>query len=496
MRNPLLLLLRLRSDYDPFIKREDLETPYGLLALLHLLGGDVIVLVVFLGIAFEKWQRYSCSDTVPFKEWLACSWQAVLPGAMVMIVGFVFHLSRRSANAELLIAKKMFPDGRMPKHWIGGVDAKEITISVIVFFGLYLGMAYLSDHIVVVTLFMLGISCIDLNTRRLINARAGAYLDDPQYAPCKGDTNYTIINAIRRAVRHDLYGKPHMRKEKFRIAGCAAALALALSGKQSLSYVVLMATLITNEVVTWGWRDQRDRALRRAESRREENGLKPLESVAEEKEQKPRSRSPFSFTAWAVSVLYIGFAAWIASLEGVFSSRTVTLGFVNHGGMWGDFVLLPLVNGLVVPYLPKLTAKRSVVALAFLTCATVLTLLAHHHWFALGKAQGTTDFVFPSHSSGTWYNDLSVSGYLHVIYMSFELTLILAYVLLWLPPMRILSVSGLLSIHVIIGQVEPSWYSTHKIWIASTMIPTVVTVMLIWFVALIKIRQQSRRMVP
>src|SRR6185437_16655721 len=102
------------------------------------------------------------------------------------------------------------------------------------------------------------------------------------------------------------------------------------------------------------------------------------------------------------------------------------------------------------------------------------------------------DFIFPTHSGSIWYQDLSVSGYLHLIYMSVELTIILAYTVIPILVRTIYWVSGLLTAHVILGQVQPSWYATHEIWNVRTVAPTLGAVLLIWTVALFKIRRAKR----
>jgi hypothetical protein len=484
-------LMSLRADYDPFRKWEEIQTPHGLLALFNALGGDVIEILFFMGVAWTKWRRYSCPANVPLKQWILCSWQAVLPGLMVVVIGLVFHLSRRSANAELIISEKLFPEGRMPKHWIGRRDAEGITISVIAFFALYIGLAVFADHAWIVALFMFAVACIDLNTRRLINARGGAYLDEekyPDYAPLREDHDCDLIHARRRIVQRDLFEKPHAFKEKFRVAGCACALDLALFGERNFSYVVLILTLIVNEIVTWRWRKERDCALRESDR----NKAAPLNNRSVEKEKRQAPGEPFSLLAWLVSFLYMGVAAWVARKEGTFSPQSVTLGFAKHGGMWGDLVILPVVNGLIVPYLLRLTAKRALAASVLLTMATAFTLCAHWYWAHAGKTQGITDFVFPSHNS-VWYNDLSASGYLHVIYMSLELALILIYLLIPLPPGRVLWITGLLTLHLVFGQVQPAWYATHKIWTAGTMVPIISTVLLTWLTGGFKVWLEKRR---
>lgn len=298
------------------------------------------------------------------------------------------------------------------------------------------------------------------------------------------ERDYDLISKRREVIRDYLYKKPHLWKEAARAVGCAVAFAIAMSGSRSVSYLVLMATLIVNEIVTWNWRAERDRALLPllGEDEAVERGRNHV--------QKPKS---FSVIVWIVSILYMALAAYVSRKEGNFTSRSVGMGFVNHGGMWGDLMILPIVNGLIVPYFRRITAKRSVVVYGLLACAIIVTVFAHEQWATIGKALSTTDFVFPEHSTGIWYNDMSVSGYLHMVYMSLELTLIFVYAVVSMPVVRILWVSGLLTMHVVLGQVQPGWYLTGTIWNARTIVPTATTVLLIWFVGLYKIRQERWR---
>lgn len=201
---------------------------------------------------------------------------------------------------------------------------------------------------------------------------------------------------------------------------------------------------------------------------------------------------PFSRVAWGVSTLYMILSAYVSWREGTFRPGSVTMGFLNHGGMWSDFLLLPIVNGLIVPYLGRNAAKRNLGACGLFACAVAVTLFAHAEWAAMGRAAGTTDFVFPRHSPGAWYSDMSFSGFLHLVYMSVELTLVLGYAVMRMPVKRVLLISGLLSVHLIVGQVQPGWYSTGTIWTARTIVPTLATVLLTWLVALYKIHEVNR----
>lgn len=166
---------------------------------------------------------------------------------------------------------------------------------------------------------------------------------------------------------------------------------------------------------------------------------------------------------------------------------------MNHGGMWGDLIILPVVNGLIVPHLPRLNSRRLAVGVALGACAVFAAAVAHQQWAAMGKAAGTTDFVFPNHQTGMWYRDMSTSGYLHLGYMSAELTLVLAYTFTPIPPRSVVLVSSLLTVHLIIGQVQPGWFTTGTIWNARTVIPTAASVLLTWLVGVYKIRRFNDR---
>lgn len=249
---------------DPFYSTEEAGTPRGLLKFLHAAGTKVLASGFFLTIAWAIWQRYSCSDQTPFRAWITCARQAILPCILVVLIGLVYHLSTRSARVELSIAEKLFSTRHMPKDWIGPKDPLNITISVIAFFALYILLASLSNHIRLVSITMFAIACIDFNTRRLIKTRIEKYFAD--YEPLHEDANYRLIRR-RREVIQEFLCKPHLWKEAARAGGCAIAFAIAMTGERSLSYVVLIITLIINEIVTARWRAERYTALLSLEAR-------------------------------------------------------------------------------------------------------------------------------------------------------------------------------------------------------------------------------------
>ena len=167
------------------------------------------------------------------------------------------------------------------------------------------------------------------------------------------------------------------------------------------------------------------------------------------------------------------------------------MGFVNHGGMWGDLLILPIAAASIIPRLDA-RARSATLLLSLFAVAVGLSLFAHAQWSAMGAILQTTDHVFPTHASGLWYRDISVAGWMHVAYMALQLAVFLGYIAVPMPREVILLVSGLLSVHLVIGQIEPGWYSTGEIWVARNVIPTGMCLVITWSVAVLKLRAASK----
>jgi hypothetical protein len=469
-------------DGNRYWKKKEVRTPLGLLSFLNSLGGRLLEVGFFFGIAWSFWARRPCSASTSDAEWLSCSWNAILPSALVLLLGVVYNASRRSAKVELSQATMVFPINRVPDRWVVETDETGIILSVILFFALYVAMASMADRIVVVSAIMLVISCIDWNTRRLINDRVEAYFNDPQYAPTPEDPEYRLIEERCVIIRQFLYYNPHLLKEAGRVAGCAGAFGIGLASyaysiewARILAYFVLAATLVINERITWRWRARRDKAW-----------------LAAENETPIRISIPFNVAVWTASTLVVALCGIVSWNEGTFTSRSITMGFANHGGMWGDFLILPIVNGLIAAQLPRISTKRLAILAALFVGAALLSVVIHQQWAGIGQSLRITDDVFPSHDSGVWYRDISRAGLLHVVYMSIELCLVFVYVASAMPVTTVLFVSTLLTVHLALGQVQPSWYTTGEIWTARTMVPFLSTVALTWMVSLYKVRRSYR----
>jgi hypothetical protein len=227
--------------------------------------------------------------------WALFQGESVYAIALIVLIGAVYELSRRSVRQELAIGKTIFPSDpdRIPDK-LKFKDRTAITLEVTLFMFLYLALVLIAQCILVASLCMFVIACIDLNTRRLINKNVREDFANPKYAPYPSEPGYKAMMDRRAIVEWFLFKLPHLWKETGRIAGCAVALAVANFGYfanthdvtftnylvdafhcvvhggnhstyqlDRIAYIVLLGTLVLNELVTWLWRIDRDGRLRR-----------------------------------------------------------------------------------------------------------------------------------------------------------------------------------------------------------------------------------------
>jgi hypothetical protein len=174
----------------------------------------------------------------------------------------------------------------------------------------------------------------------------------------------------------------------------------------------------------------------------------------------------WSWPAWLVSVAAVVMSGAIAWAEGNWTRRPgLAMGFVNHGGMWGDLVLLSMANAAIVPHL---TLGWWVAAALLVT--TVASVWVHRHWYGRGSAKVLDsavadggDHMWPSAARRSWWRDLSWSGWAHVMYVIGELTLLIGFVLHALPDDVVMFVATIFTIHVPLGLLQPRWYRSGHI---------------------------------
>lgn len=170
----------------------------------------------------------------------------------------------------------------------------------------------------------------------------------------------------------------------------------------------------------------------------------------------------WSWAAWGVTVAAVAASGAIAWGEGTLtrlSRARVDMGFLDHGGMWSDALLLAVFNAIVVPHVSwhAWFAVPGALALA-------LTLVMHRAWWS--PTGSCRDHLWPARSRDgkTWASSLSRAGWAHVVYMTAQLTLILVFLISRLPAAVVAAGSMMLAVHVAIGLLQPHWFCTGRKW--------------------------------
>ena len=189
----------------------------------------------------------------------------------------------------------------------------------------------------------------------------------------------------------------------------------------------------------------------------------------------------WSWVTWVVSLAAVGVSGAVAGLEGNWRrSARLHLGFATHGGMWGDALLLPVVNALVVPGIAPGRWLAGPLALG------VLASVVLHMWWHGGHHEGVRDHLWPLRQTGRWHTDLSWAGWCHVGYVALEVALLLAYAVTPVSATVAVGVATLLSVHVLVGVLQPSWVATGRL-VREDIALAALAITLVWAVTAVKV---------
>jgi hypothetical protein len=209
---------------------------------------------------------------------------------LIVLLGFIYYLSRLSVWQELAIGKTLYPSDpdRIPDD-LKMKSRLKIAGEVFVFMAAYVASAWTAHCILVVSFLMFVIACFDLNTRRQINNGIRANFNNRKYLPREDDPDFQEIMDRREKAKRYLFGRPHLQKEAARIICYAVAFGIAnlayfsnvpnvafhgylfdmlycslfrmpdgVGNLAVFAYLVLIATLVWNEIITIRWRLIRD----------------------------------------------------------------------------------------------------------------------------------------------------------------------------------------------------------------------------------------------
>lgn len=191
----------------------------------------------------------------------------------------------------------------------------------------------------------------------------------------------------------------------------------------------------------------------------------------------------WSTAAWLISVAAVVVSGAVAWRDGCWTRRPgLDMGFANHGGMWGDLLLLPIANAVIVPHLsvgPWIGGA--------LLISTLASVWVHVHWYRGSHPAHSCEHMWPRRPHGGWARDLSPAGWLHVAYVVGELSLLIGFLVHPMPTPAVLVVAAVFTIHVPIGLLQPRWFLTGRVASPAEQPLLIPCLAALWVVAAIKL---------
>jgi hypothetical protein len=240
-----------------FLTMEDPTTAEGYLKFLNRLSDVAITTTYFFKLFFSNLERGLSG----------------LPLWLLLVIASKYFLSRVSVKQELEIGKTLYPPGNVPDI-LFPKSRREITFRVIGFLVLYAVLGAVSNYILIASFILVVIACNDARTRSDISSKILGTFSEKAYMPNSNSPGYSKMMARRNVARWYLGEREQPTyltltnvKEVFCAFGCIVAFGFAVFGcltKENFdveAYVILIATLVLNEVITVWWRIERFRRL-------------------------------------------------------------------------------------------------------------------------------------------------------------------------------------------------------------------------------------------
>lgn len=184
-----------------------------------------------------------------------------LASVLTFILAIRYFFSRISVKQELEIGKTLFPSDKVPDSFQLG-DRAKITFQVIGFMILYLVLSRVTDYIIVASIVIFCIACNDCLTRSVINNNINRVFGETKWMPEPGEIGSDAIMR-RRDIAIWYIKLHHLPKEAGCALGCFLSCSIATYGYfyhkdfDAASYIILIITLVINEIITVWWRFKR-----------------------------------------------------------------------------------------------------------------------------------------------------------------------------------------------------------------------------------------------
>jgi hypothetical protein len=118
--------------------------------------------------------------------------------------------------------------------------------------------------------------------------------------------------------------------------------------------------------------------------------------------------------------------------------------------------------------------------------ATAASLLVHVHWYRGAAAAHSREHMWPARTHGSWAHDLSMTGWLHVVYVVGELALLIGFLIHPVPADVIVLVVIVFMMHVPIGLLQPRYFLSGRVATLREQRLLIPCMLALWAVALLK----------
>jgi len=114
-------------------------------------------------------------------------------------------------------------------------------------------------------------------------------------------------------------------------------------------------------------------------------------------------------------------------------------------------------------------------------------LWVHVHWYRGDKTTHSAEHMWPTRPHGSWHRDLSAAGWLHVLYVIGELTLLVGFLVDPMPRSAVWVVAAIFTLHVPLGLLQPRWFLTGEVASPRQQPLLLPLLAMLWAVALMKV---------
>jgi len=161
--------------------------------------------------------------------------------------------------------------------------------------------------------------------------------------------------------------------------------------------------------------------------------------------------------AFIITILAMAMEALVSFLEGTFLRRQkkkVSMNFLSNLAISvGGFIIFPMVNAIIVPKLKG----GFLLYLLGLILGLILAAIAYRAWWVEGEGNKGHVLWWEVGRSYIWTKDVTQAGWMHFLYLSVEIMLLVVYCFSPVEAMTAIMVSLCLFVLIVVANYQAAW---------------------------------------